>query len=256
MITHKTHFYKVIIPQHLMALGALYLLFAEQNFYWLLSTFVFWFLCYVIGEGIFFHRYFSHKAFETKEIIAKTFAVCGCLAGFGGPIGFRAVHTGIHHPHSDTDNDSHSPSQGFWHSWIFWHLTEKKLPIMICKNLLKDKFYVWLEQNLIKVWWSAVVLLLLIDWRLPLFTIGLAGAIGMSMSGITNSLGHFHGSRRFDTDDNSRNIWWLSWITWQGGILQNNHHANPSKFHDSHAWYEFDIGKYIIPLIATKINYR
>jgi fatty-acid desaturase len=257
MITHKSHFYKIIIPQHLLGIAAIATLFFESNLTWLWATFVAWFLCYVMGEGIFLHRYFSHRAFETHPWIAKIFAVFALLGGFGSPISYRAVHIGMHHAHSDTDKDSHSPIHGFWHAWILWHLTSIKPPLVICKNLLRDKFYVWLETNIIKVWWGALIVLTLIDWRLPLFTLGLAGAIGMNMAGITNSLAHMVGTRRFDTDDNSRNIAWLSWLTWQGSsVLQNNHHAKPSRYHDSHAWYELDIGKWIIPLIATKVHYQ
>jgi stearoyl-CoA desaturase (delta-9 desaturase) len=256
MTTHTSHFYKIIIPQHLAGLVAIGLLFAGESTVWLLATFAAWFLCFVMGEGIFFHKYFSHRSFETNPIIAKIFAVFGLLGGFGSPISYRAVHTGLHHAHSDTDKDSHSPIHGFWHSWLLWHLTSVRPPLIICKTLLKDKFYVWLEANIIKIWWTTVILLALVDWRLPIFTMGLAGMIGMSMAGISNSIGHSYGSRRFDTNDNSRNVWWISWFTWQGGILQNNHHARPSRYHDSLAWYEFDIGKWIIPLIATKIHYQ
>ncbi len=256
MITHKSHFYKVIVPQHLFGVAALAILFFENNFTWLWATFIFWFLCFVMGEGIFFHKYFSHKAFETKPFIAKTFAVFGLLGGFGSPISYRAVHTGLHHAYSDEAKDSHSPAHGFWHSWLGWHLTEVKPPLVICKTLLKDKFYVWLETNIIKIWWGTFAVLLLIDWHLPIFTLGLAGMIGMSMASISNSIGHLYGSRRYNTSDNSRNVWWISWFTWQGGILQNNHHAKPCRYHDSHAWYEFDIGKWIVPLIATKVHYQ
>lgn len=255
MVTHRTHFFQVLIPQHLLALAALINLVVEGQPMWLWATFIAWFLCYVMGEGIFLHRYFSHRAYETRPWLAKTFAVFGLLGGFGSPISYRAVHIGLHHAHSDQTQDSHSPQHGFWHAWILWNLKPMKLPLVICKNLLRDPFYVWMEQNIIRIWWAALILLALIDWHLPLYTMGLAGAIGMSMAGITNSLAHLHGSRRFNTDDNSRNITWLSWLTWQGSsVLQNNHHAIPGRYHDSHAWYELDLGRWIIPLIATKIN--
>jgi stearoyl-CoA desaturase (delta-9 desaturase) len=212
---------------------------------------------YVIGEGIFLHRYYAHRAFETHKWLAKTFAIFGALGGFGGPIGYRAAHTGLHHAFSDTDRDCHSPVvKGFWYAALTWQLDNHKLTLAICKSLLRDKFYVILENNVIKLWWTVFVIFAIIDIRFAIYGLGLAGFIGLIFIGWTNAVGHTFGSQRFKNDDNSRNQWYWSWICWQGsGALQNNHHANPSRYHDSHAWYELDVGKWIIPLIATKINY-
>ena len=46
-----------------------------------------------------------------------------------------------------------------------------------------------------------------------------------------NSICHFWGRRRFAASDESRNVWWLSWISF-GESWHNNHHAFPSSaFH-------------------------
>jgi stearoyl-CoA desaturase (delta-9 desaturase) len=42
-----------------------------------------------------------------------------------------------------------------------------------------------------------------------------------------NSLCHFFGRRRFDTDDESRNLLWLAPFTF-GEAWHNNHHAFPT----------------------------
>lgn len=251
------HFLKITIPQFIIGPFALYFLYSTGEYIWLVSTFSFWFLGYVIGEGIFLHRYFSHRTFETRPVIAKFFAFMALLAGFGGPIFYRAVHIGLHHAFADNPGkDPHTPKDGFWHAWIMWASKPiEKLPLIVCKNLLKDKFYVFLETHTIKIWWLSFILLAIIDWRLPIFTLGLSGFIGIQFGGVSNCLSHLYGTRRFNTPDNSKNLAFLSWITWQGSsAMHNNHHANPGRYHDSYLWYEFDIGKWIIPLIATKIN--
>lgn len=255
MVTHRSHFFRVLVPQHLLAIGAIVNLIVEGNTIWLWATFASWFLCYVVGEGIFLHRYFSHRAFETHPIIAKTFAILALLGGFGTPIVYRAVHIGLHHAHSDREGDSHSPVHGFWHAYIGWQLDKVKLPLTVSRNLMRDRFYSALDIHLFRIWWACLLVLALIDWHLPLYALGLSGAIGINLAGITNSVTHLYGSRRFDTNDNSRNLAWLSWLTWQGsGGLHNNHHAFPGRYHDSHAWYEWDVGRWIIPIIATNIN--
>jgi len=255
---YRRHFFLVICAQIIFGVLALADLLINGMTMWLWATFVMWFMMYVMGEGIFLHRYFAHKSFETHSWIARTFAVFAALGGFGGPIGYRATHVGLHHAHADQPGDSHSPVvNGWWYAMVSWHLVNHKLPIMICKTLLRDKFYMTLENNIIKLWWTVFVLFAVIDIRLALYGMGLAGLMCYVFSSWTNAAGHSVGYRRFETSDNSRNIPVWSWICWQGsGALQNNHHAHPGRFHDSWAWHEFDIGRWIIPLIATQINQR
>ena len=64
-----------------------------------------------------------------------------------------------------------------------------------------------------------------------------------------NSVCHFVGSRRFRVKDESRNVWWLSWISF-GESWHHNHHAFPSSaFHGLKPW-ELDIGGLVIRLNA------
>lgn len=254
---YRRHFLLVICAQLVFGLLAITDIVINGASNWLWATFIMWFLMYVMGEGIFLHRHFSHRAFDTYSWLAKIFAVFGVMGGFGAPIGYRATHVGLHHAFSDQEKDPHSPTKGWFHATVGWHFVDQKLPIAICKSLLRDKFYVKLENNIIKVWWVAFIAFAVIDIRLALYGMGLAGMIGYFFTSWTNSAGHSIGYQRFNNKDHSTNIPLWSWVCWQGsGALQNNHHAYPARYHDSWAWYEFDIGKYIIPLIATKINER
>jgi stearoyl-CoA desaturase (delta-9 desaturase) len=254
------YFLIVILPQQILGLIALWYLWYSQEYQWLIATFISWFLCYVVGEGIFLHRYFAHKAFECNPILAKIFSVFTMLGGHVNPIAFKLVHT-AHHVHTDTEGDPHTPYKSFFNGFIGWHwnfnfpVSEMKRFKLVVQNLTSDPYYVFLHAHQFSIYWISFLLLSLIDFRLGLFTMGLAGAIGIQFQNITNSFGHHprYGQRRYDIKDNSRNFAWLSWFFWQGaGALQNNHHAFPSRYHDSHAWYEFDIGKWLIPLFATK----
>lgn len=251
----RKHFFYVVLPQQLLALIAFIHLAYFQEWYWLVVAYISWFLMYVIGEGIFLHRYFSHRTFECSPIIAKVFSVFALMGGFGGPIGYRAIHIGMHHAHSDLPGDAHSPSHGLAHAIWKWHLNLTDLPLVVCKSLLTDPYYVFIERHVIKIWWSITLALALIDWRLALYAIGIPGMLCFWFAAITNAACHSVGSRRFDTKDNSRNLTFLSPFLLQGSsVLQNNHHAHPNRYHDSHAWYEVDIGKWLIPLIATKVK--
>ena len=252
----QKHFFMVMCPQIIFALIAIFDIILNGPSGFIIVTLIMWFFMHVMGEGIFLHRYFAHKTFQTHKFIAKTFAILAAIGGFGEPISYRAFHVGLHHAYSDKPGDCHSPvTHGFWYSAIGWHLDDHKLPLMLSKDLMRDPFYVFLQRHLILVWWTAFTILSVIDIRLGIYGMGLAGLIGIIGIACATSVSHSYGSRRFNTDDNSRNIWPLSWIYLQGSAaLQNNHHAYPRRYHDSHAWYELDLGKYIIPLIATKIT--
>ena len=51
-----------------------------------------------------------------------------------------------------------------------------------------------------------------------------------------NSICHFHGSRRFATEDMSTNVWWLSLASF-GEAWHHNHHAFPrSAIHGLRRW--------------------
>jgi stearoyl-CoA desaturase (delta-9 desaturase) len=60
-----------------------------------------------------------------------------------------------------------------------------------------------------------------------------------------NSICHYWGRRRFAVRDESRNVWWLSWLSF-GESWHNNHHAFPSSaFHGLRAG-EIDPGGWVI----------
>lgn len=252
-LTHKKHFFSVQLPQIFLGFAALAHLFYTQEYQWLLATFVFWFVAYVMGEGITYHRYFGHDAFKFKwPVLPKIITIFCIMSGFGNPINWRSTHK-YHHLYSDKDGDPHSPKDSLWHGTVGWHMVNRDVDLMHCRRLLADPYYVWVSKNTIQIWYFFTVILALIDPLLMLYTVGLGGLIGFILVAQVTGFAHRYGTKRFETDDEGRNITWLSWLTWVGsGALQNNHHAYPGRWHDSHAWYEFDIGKYIIPLIATK----
>jgi len=77
---------------------------------------------------------------------------------------------------------------------------------------------------------------------LPMFLWGicLRIVVGLHCTWLINSATHIWGSRRFNTQDDSRNIWWVALITFGEG-WHNNHHAHPTSARHGLAWYEFDM---------------
>ena len=60
-----------------------------------------------------------------------------------------------------------------------------------------------------------------------------------------NSICHYWGRRRFAVRDESRNVWWLSWLSF-GESWHNNHHAFPSSAFHGLRTSEIDPGGWVI----------
>ena len=60
-----------------------------------------------------------------------------------------------------------------------------------------------------------------------------------------NSICHFFGTRRFETDDHSTNVFWLA-IPSLGEAWHNNHHAFPRSARHGLRWWEIDLGSILI----------
>lgn len=96
----------------------------------------------------FYHRYFSHHAFETNKFFQFIFAMWGCSALQRGPLWWAAIHR-HHHIYADTDKDLHSPvRQGFFWSHIGWILAyeNKRTRIEYLKDWLKFPELVFMDK--------------------------------------------------------------------------------------------------------------
>src|SRR5262249_60537670 len=85
----------------------------------------------------------------------------------------------------------------------------------------------------------------------------LAGLAGMLWGGLVriflvhhmtwsiNSICHFFGRRRFQTDDHSTNVFWLA-LPSLGEAWHHNHHAFPQSAFHGLRWYELDPSGWLI----------
>jgi stearoyl-CoA desaturase (delta-9 desaturase) len=215
-----------------------------------------------LGVTVGFHRLLTHRSFQTSPFLRGVFAALGTAAIEGPVIAWVANHR-KHHAFSDREGDPHSPHvghgggwkgalRGLLHAhvgWLFIH-TQRAAKQRYARDLLNDPVVRFIDRT--TVLWS------LLGLAVPF---GLGVAIGRSLSaGLTgllwggavrvlvlhhvtysiNSLCHFFGRRRFATDDESRNLSWLSALS-LGEAWHNNHHAFPtSAFHGMRRW-ELDI---------------
>ena len=220
-----------------------------------------------LGVTVGFHRLFTHRAFATKRWLRGVFAVCGSAAIEGPVISWVADHR-KHHAFSDQPGDPHSPHvdhgvgwrgalRGLAHAhmgWLFLH-TQRGARKRYAPDLLADPVVSFVDRTFL--YWAvgglgaAFGLGWLIGGTLTAALTGLlwGGAVRLlvlhHVTFSINSLCHFFGRRRFDTDDESRNLAWLSVLSF-GEAWHNNHHAFPTSAAHGMRWWEFDSSSLVI----------
>jgi stearoyl-CoA desaturase (delta-9 desaturase) len=229
----------------LFHLGALAALFVFSWPAFAVTLFLYW-MCAGLGISMGYHRLHTHRSYQVPLALEYFFAVCGTLTLQGGPIFWVATHR-IHHQKSDQPGDPHSPRDGGWWAHMGWLLVgeskHSNTPLMskYAPDLVKDRFYVWLDY----FHWVPIIVLGILLFALGgvsfvLWGICLRVVVGLHSTWLVNSATHMWGSRRFDTRDDSRNNWWIALIT-SGEGWHNNHHAHPTSARHGLAWYEFDL---------------
>jgi stearoyl-CoA desaturase (Delta-9 desaturase) len=223
-----------------------------------------------LGVTVGFHRLFTHRSFKTTPALRAIFAVLGSTAIEGPVIAWVADHR-KHHAFSDQPGDPHSPHvnhgggwrgalRGLAHAhvgWLFIH-TQRGNKRRYAPDLLADPIVRFIDRTFV-VWAiagnaAAFGLGWLIggDLRSALTGLLWGGAVRLLVvhhaTFSINSLCHFFGRRDFTTGDESRNLAWLSLLTF-GEAWHNNHHAFPtSAAHGLRRW-EIDISAAVIWLL-------
>jgi stearoyl-CoA desaturase (delta-9 desaturase) len=210
------------------------------------------YLAFVVGGGMGLHRYFAHRAFRTSRWFQLTLALLGSTA-FGEPIGFAGKHR-LHHRHSDTDADVHTPRHGFWFCWFgsLFERPERAEDIdRVTRDLRRFPELVWLHR-----WWYVPTLALGgLTWWLGgfvLFAVGfvLSRVLILHAVSAVNYFCHGSGRRRFATRDRSTNNLLVALFTFGEG-WHNNHHRFPRAARAGVRWWELDPIYYTIRLCAA-----
>ena len=194
----------------------------------------------------FYHRYFSHRTFDTSRIGQFVFALLGASAAQRGPLWWAAHHR-KHHRHSDTDQDVHSPhAHGFWWSHVGWITAPANFPTDLeqVPDLAKYPELRFLDRfDILVPIVLAVTLLLVGGMQFLIWGFFVSTMFLFHATCTINSLAHVWGKRRYDTSDESKNNWWLAIIT-MGEGWHNNHHRFPGAARQGFFWWEIDLTYY------------
>ena len=211
----------------------------------------------------FYHRYFSHKTFSTSRTTQTFFAIIGATATQRGPLWWAAHHR-HHHAHSDTEEDTHSPREGFISSHISWFLKkknfatdEKRIPDL--KNypelqfidrfdILLPVLYAFFMFALGYVLNALFPSLGTSHWQMLVWGYFISTVVLAHVTFSINSLAHVFGKREYETGDDSRNNFLLAILTLGEG-WHNNHHCYPRSVKQGFKWWQIDISFYLIKLM-------
>jgi sn-1 stearoyl-lipid 9-desaturase len=227
---------------HVGALASLFMfswqaLCAAVILYWIAGS---------LGIGMGYHRLLTHRGYKTPKAVEYFLSLCGTLAVEGGPANWVATHR-IHHRFSDQEGDPHSPRDGGWWAHMGWILVGRaqEHPAAVLQHyapdLMRDGFQRWLNRlYILPVVLVGLGLYAIGGWPFVTWGLCLRVVLGLHATWLVNSATHMWGSRRFATRDDSRNNWWVAWLTFGEG-WHNNHHAHPTSARHGLAWYEIDM---------------
>ena len=228
--------------------------------YWLVCFTVF-LSAYMLNSlyiSIFYHRGLCHRAVTLKPWMVRFVATTGNWLTGLDPKGWICMHR-LHHAHSDTEADPHSPSNGGILSVFFaQHKAYERVLVGLYRGEAKYVAAVadldfpvhWLNTK--RLWLLPLVIHLgiglVIGYTTGYWLLGSCYAVGLMCHPIqgwlVNSFGHAHGPRNFETPDDSRNNKWVArFILGEG--YQNNHHAYPASAKFAYTPQEFDMGYWL-----------
>ena len=213
-----------------------------------------------LGNTVGYHRLLTHRAFVPVLPVRWFFTLLGAMHG-GSPMMWVGLHR-LHHTRSDSDEDPHTPTKGFWYGHSGWLIGTRNpvLAILFALSGFGQQATILVHDvqrllGLRKADWVSLCpdlkkerLMRVLDVPLgmpALFAaqLGLAWLVAgpwgilwlwcvhvflTNTSWSVNSVCHWpaFGTQPFPTGDWSRDVWWMSIFT-NGESYHNGHHRYP-----------------------------
>jgi fatty-acid desaturase len=237
---------------------------------------------YGLGITLGYHRLLAHRSLAVPKWLEHGIALFAQCSLQDTPAKWVTVHR-MHHAFSDEQPDPHSPLVDFFWShfnWLFYQNTATRTIGSMQKyayDILQDPFYMRLEKTYLGPavylahllmypilgaaigWMTTGTGMGALQFSLSLFVWGglVRTVLGWHVTWSVNSLTHLFGYRSYETNESSRNNWFVG-VVGLGEGWHNNHHHDPAAASVWHRWWEFDLTYCAILLLkrlglATKV---
>jgi stearoyl-CoA desaturase (delta-9 desaturase) len=210
-----------------------------------------------IGVCLGYHRLLSHRSLRVPQWLEYVIVTIGALSLQGGPIFWVSGHRSHHAFTEDAVKDPYAASKGFWWShmmWIFYpqdQFFKYDQYKRFAPDLDRDPYYRWLNRYFLALQIPLAGLLYLMGgWSFVIYGVFLRVVILWHTTWLINSVTHMWGYKSFESNDNSRNLWWAALLTYGEG-WHNNHHAYPQVAKCGWRWWEVDITWWAIWLLKA-----
>ena len=214
-------------------------------------------LCWItggLGICLGYHRLLTHGSFTTWPVVRFFCAFLGGISGEGSAIVWVANHR-KHHAFSDHDGDPHTPRDGGLWSHILWLFPARSAEEIAAHvkrwapDLDRDPGMHFLHKTFLLWHFIIGATLLGAGWALYGRDTGISWLVwGLAVrmlyvfhvTWFVNSATLLWGYRNYETDDDSRNLWWVGLLAFGEG-WHNNHHAFQRMAKHGHRWWEVDV---------------
>jgi len=214
-------------------------------------------------QSFFLHRYAAHQVFTMSKTMERiTFVLTWIFQGpsYLSAYGYGIMHR-MHHAHTDTEKDPHSPSHDsnlFAMMWktktIYQDINEQRIKVdkRFTQNIPRWKnFDLIANSNFSRLLWITFYLLFFIffvtswwQWLLFPITFLMAPIHGA----IINWFGHIYGYVNYKMKNTSKNLFRFDFLM-MGEGYHNNHHKHSDNANFGVKWYEIDITFLIIKIL-------
>lgn len=232
--------------------------------YLIIFIIIHWYLSLFL-QSFFYHRYAAHNMFTMSKFWQRFFFISSFIihgSSYMSPSAYAVMHR-LHHVHTDTEKDPHSPHNSPNIISMLLQGRNYYFGIFSGKTSVEQKYKkgvpAWLSFDKIAHNWITrfswmLVYLLIYLWLAENTGMYILLPLTITMSTVQGALvnwwAHKYGYRNFKTNNTSKNILPVD-IFFCGEAYHNNHHKHPGRLNNAFKWFEFDVTYYIMRLFSV-----
>ena len=201
-----------------------------------------------------YHRLFSHRAYQASWPLRFVLLCFGAAAFQNSALRWSSDHR-LHHRFVDTERDPYTIKKGFWHAHWIWVMESSSHPVQGVADLQADPLVRWQDRYFFRI--GAVVAL--IPVAIGLATGNVWGHLVMGLllrivlthhtTFLINSAAHLFGTQPYTDANTARDNGLLAPLTFGEGY-HNFHHMWPGDYRNGIHWYQWDMAKWLLVVLA------